>query len=331
MTNNQYPITNAVSPFAYWFLVIGYWSFAVIAPASAQDKPPETIDLSPALDKGFIYIATESERLDTSLRFELGQSDGTTKTLTAGATDRNTYTITREALAHEESGLLKKLSVEVTEHKLIQSRLKAGESAEEQTYNGDGPLLGTLWHEEWLADRWVRRQQKSARGPFGARPDELVKLLAVQHTTRGHPLLPLKPVAVGATWTPDTDELKTRLARFAHWPEESKPEIKAECKLKAVTELAGVRTAEIGIEITAKGLVPAKADGAGEWRKGATAELTLKGTLKFNLGEKFVSVSEINIEAKVSGEVQVSGKWAAVTGTVKLAQSATVAREKKAE
>ena len=60
------------------------------------------------------------------------------------------------------------------------------------------------------------------------------------------------------------------------------------------------------------------------------SDVEIKGTLKFNVKESFVSASEINVEAKLSGEVQVSGKWASVTGTIKLAQSATVTREKKA-
>ena len=305
---------------------------ALMATTFAQDKPPpQTFNLTQRYDAGFFYAATETERIDTTLHFDLAQKDDGTLRLTATATDRNTHSITREALAHDDSGALKKLSVEVRAHKLIQDRLKAGESAEEQTYNGDGPLLGCAWHEEWLANRWVRRQQKPARSPFGARPDELVKLLAVQHASRAHPLLPGEPVAVGQTWTPDTSELKARVEKFARWPEDAKPEIKAEGKLMRVLEEDGKRIAEVSVEVTAKGLVPAKSDAAVEWRKGATATLKLTGTLKVNLGDGFVQSAESSIEAELHGEVRVRGAWAKVDGAVKLTYALAVAREKKTE
>lgn len=283
----------------------------------------EGVKLVPAPDTAHIYTATETVTVDTALRLDVPRPDGGTDTISGSATDKYVYVIARVPQLIDAQGNLLKQRVEFTKHELTQSRIKPGETASEQTYAGEGPLQGSAYEEEWKGEYFQRRITRQPNTSFGANPLELRQELDVRNK-RGHPLLPTEPVAVGATWKPDTAELSRQLLRFGR-KGKLEPEFTAEGKLTRLE--AGLATVEVSIEV--KNLLPLDSLSGAEWREGTTLTLTMQAKLVFDVDGRFVRSVESTITAKVSGELFRDGQWLGASATTTHRRVSDTVREPK--
>ncbi|MCC6465702.1 MAG: hypothetical protein IT463_10220 [Planctomycetes bacterium] len=305
---------------------------ALLLPATrntAQEAPqPERFTVTEVLAAGFLYTTTESERSDSSVRFEVDDGQGGTLTLTGGGTDTDALNLLREVTAADAAGLPQSVRHEYAAHTRTQLRLKPGESAAEQIYTGDGPLLGAVFTESWNGTAFARRLETAPRTSLGERPLELVHLLAVQRP-RAHPLLPSAAVTVGESWTPATDEVLRLFERFARKAGDKPPEVTATCTLEKVEGEAAARQVHVAFSVEIKKLSPVASEATGAWKPGATLDLTWNGTLVVDLGQRFVAGESSILKATVSGEMSRENRWVPVTGSLTQKREASTARAVK--
>lgn len=298
-------------------------SLLVLVALQASVLAEEGVKLTPAPDTAHLYTTTETVTVDTALRLDVPRPDGGTDTVSGSATDKHVYVIVREPQLIDAQGNLLKQRVEFTKHELTQSRVKPGETASEQTYAGEGPLQGAAYDEEWKGEFFQRRITRQPTTSFGPNPLELRQELDVRNK-RGHPLLPAEPVAVGATWKPDTAELGRQLLRFGR-KGKLEPEFTAEGKLTKLE--GGLATAQVSIEV--KNLLPLDSLSGAEWREGTKLTLSMQATLVFDVEGRFVRSVESTITAKVTGDLFRDGQWLAASATTTHRTVSDTVREAK--
>lgn len=288
--------------------------------AHADEEAAPVFELKQQWQSGFVYTDSETESTSTSIVFQVPQRDGGRMRVSGSISDVHERAITRTPAEFDDDGATRML-VSVDKHTLRRSEVPPGESSAKLSYNGDGPLTGAQWREDWKQDHWARMLTRAATSDFGALPDELKTAMLRKRKPRHHFMLPAKAVAVSDTWRPDASAVAEQYERFARPGDDFTFE--AECKLESVTEAEAV----IVMEWKAKGLKPTRAATGSEWKEGTSLSIKGKATLTLNRAGHFVQNFKAETTIKLSGELWNSGSWLEAEATLASSTTVTTARK----
>lgn len=288
--------------------------------ARADEEAAPVFTLQQQWQSGWAYTDSESEKTSTSVVFQVPQRDGGRMRVSGSISDVHERALTRTPADFDDDGATRIL-VNVDSHRLRRSEVPPGETASKLTHNGQGPLTGAQWREDWKEDHWASLLTRAATSEFGALPPELKTAMLLKRKSRHHFMLPGKDVAIGEKWKPAVADLATEYQRFARRGDDF--ELKAECTLESANEAEAV----IVMEWKAQGLKPTRAATGSEWKAGTKLTLEGKATLTLNRADHFVHNFKTETTIKLVGELWNSGAWLEAEATLTSSTTVTTSRK----